>query len=159
MQQKDNEAVWVYLYILPVVQLLSCVQLFLTSWTAAHQAPLSSISPGVSSNTCPLSWWCYLTVLPLPPLFSFCLQSFPALESFPVSWLCAIRWPKYWSFSFTISPFSEYSGLISFRFDLLAVQGTLKRLFQHHNLKASTLQHSAFLWPNSHTCTWLLEKP
>ena len=71
---------------------------------------------------------------------------FPASESFPESVLC-IRWPKYWSFSFNISPSNEYSGLISFRIDwldLLAVQGTFKSLLQHHSLKASILQRSAF---------------
>ena len=79
-------------------------------------------------------------------LFSFCLQSFPASGSFPVSVL-HIRWPKYWSFSFSISSSSEYSGLISFRmdwFDHLAVQGTLKSLLQHHSSKASILWCSAF---------------
>ena len=67
-----------------------------------------------------------------------------------------IRWPKYWSFSFSISPFNEYSGLISFRidwFDLLAVQGTLKSLLQHHSSKASILQHSAFFIVKSHIHT------
>ena len=71
-----------------------------------------------------------------------------------------IRWPKYWSFSFSISPSNEYSGLISFRiywFDLFAVQGTLKSLLQHYGWKTSILQLS--LWFNSHICTWLLEKP
>ena len=80
-------------------------------------------------------------------LFSFCLQSFPASGSFPMSQLVQIRQPKYWSFSFSISPSSEYSGLISFRidwFDLLAFQGTLKNLLQHHSLKASVLQCFAF---------------
>ena len=79
--------------------------------------------------------------------FSFCLQHFPESESFPMSRLALpIRWSKYWSFSFSISPSNEYSGLLSFRidwFDLLAVQGTLKSL-QHHNLKASKLRCSAF---------------
>ena len=73
------------------------------------------------------------------PLF-FCLQASPASGSFPMSWLT--RWPKYWSFSFSISPSSEHSVLISFRidlFDLLAVQGTLESLLQHHNSKASIL--------------------
>ena len=73
--------------------------------------------------------------------------------------LC-IRWPKYWSFSFSISPFNEYSGLISFRMDwldLLAVQGTLKSLLQHHSSKASILWRSAFIKSNSHIHTWLLE--
>ena len=76
-----------------------------------------------------------------------CLQSFPASGSFPVSQLFTIRWPKYWSVSFSISPHNEYSGLISFRtdwFDLLEVQGTFKTLLQHHSSKASILHHSAF---------------
>ena len=73
---------------------------------------------------------------------------FPGIRIFSSESVLHIRWPKYWSFSFRISPSSEYTGLISFRFDwldLLAVQGTLKSLLQHHNLKASVLQHSAFL--------------
>ena len=71
-----------------------------------------------------------------------------------------IRWPKYWSFSFSISPSNEYSGLISFRMDWfdLAVQGTLKSLLPPHSSKASILQHSVFLWSSSHIHTWLLEK-
>ena len=71
-----------------------------------------------------------------------------------------MRWPKYWSFSFNISPSNEYSGLISFRvdwFDILAVQGTLKSLPQH-SLKTSILWHQPSLWSSSHICTWLLEK-
>ena len=78
--------------------------------------------------------------------FSSCSQSFPASGSFQMNQLC-IRWPKYWSFSFSISPSSEYSGLISFKmdwFDLLAVQGTLKSLLQHHSSKASVLWCSGF---------------
>ena len=73
-----------------------------------------------------------------------------------------IRWPKYWSFSFSIYPSNEYSGLISFRiylFDLLVVQGTLKSLLQHHSSKASTLLPSAFFMVHAHIHTWLLEKP
>ena len=81
-----------------------------------------------------------------PHPLSSCLQSFPASGFF--QWVIScIRWPKYWSFSFSISPSNEYSGLISFRIDwldLLAVQGTLKSLFQHHRWKASILWHSAF---------------
>ena len=72
---------------------------------------------------------------------------FPSIRVFSNEWALHIRWPKYWSFSFSISPSDEYSGLISFRmdyFDLLAVQGTLKSLLQHHSSKASILQHSAF---------------
>ena len=80
-------------------------------------------------------------------LFSFCPQSFPASGTFPVNQLFSIRWPKYWSFNFSISPSNEYSGLMSLKInwlDLLAVQGTLKSLLQHHSLKASVLQCSAF---------------
>ena len=79
--------------------------------------------------------------------FSFCLQSFPASGSFPVSWLFPSGGQSIWSFSFSISPSSEHPGLICFRMDwldLLAVQGTLKSLLQHHSSKASILQHSAF---------------
>ena len=79
--------------------------------------------------------------------FSSCLQSFPASESFSSESPLCNRWPKYWSFSFSISLSNEYSGLISFRmdwFDLLAVQWTLKSLLQHYSSKASILRHSAF---------------
>ena len=69
---------------------------------------------------------------------------FPSIRVFSNESVFHIRWPKYWSFSFSISPSNEYSGLISFRMDLLAVQGTLKSLLQHHSSKASILQHSAF---------------
>ena len=96
--------------------------------------PCPSPSPGVCSNSCPLSWWCLPTMsYPVTP-FSSCPQSFPASGSFPVSQLFESDGTKYWSFSFCISPSNEYSGLISFRidwFDLLAVQGTLKTLFEH----------------------------
>ena len=103
-------------------------------------------SPGACSNSYPLSQWSHPTISSSAVPFSSCPQSFPALGSLPVSQLC-IRWPKHWSFSFSISPSNEYSGLISFRidwFDLLAIQGTLKNLLQHHSPKASVLQCSAF---------------
>ena len=86
---------------------------------------------------------------------------FPRIRVFSNESVLRIRWPKYWNCSFSISPSNEYSGLISFRvdwFDLLAVQGTCKSLLQHHSPKTSILQHSAFLWSNSHIHTWLLEK-
>jgi len=98
--------------------------------------------PGACSNSCPSSWWCHPTISSSVTPFTSCPQSFPASRS-----VLHIRWPKYWSFSFSISPSNEYSGLISFRmdwFDLLAVQGTLKSLLQHHSSKASILRHSAF---------------
>ena len=110
---------------------------------------------------CQSSWsfalsWNLLKFMPIELMmlsttpFSFCLQSFLALGSLPMTLMyqaLCIRWPKYWRFNFSISPFNEYSGLISFRidlFDLLAVQGTLKSLLWCHNLKASILQCSAF---------------
>ena len=107
--------------------------------------PCPSLSPWVRSNACPLSQWCYLTISLSAALFSFCLQSFPASQSSNESAL-RIRWPEYWSFSFSISPSNEYSGIISFRIDwleLLAVQGILKSLLKHHNLKTSILWCSA----------------
>ena len=123
------------------------------------------LSPRVCSNWCPLSWWCYLTISSVY-LFSFCLQSFPA-SVFSNQLALRIRRPKYWSFSFSISPSNEYSGLISFRIDclyLLAGQGTLKSLPQHHSLKASVLRHSAvFMVQLSHpymttrkTMAWII---
>ena len=113
------------------------------------RSPCPSPTPRVYSNSSPLSWWCHPTISSSVIPFSSHLQIFPA--SFPrvfsnESVLC-IRWPKYWGFSFSISPSNEYSGLISSRMDwldLLAVQRTLKSLLQHHSSKASILWHSAF---------------
>ena len=109
--------------------------------------PCPSPIPRVYSNSCPLSWWCHPTISSSAIPFSSCLQSFPASGSFSNESVLRIRWPKYLSFSFSISPSNEYSGLIFFRidwFDLIAVQGTLKSLLQHHSSKASVLQCSAF---------------
>ena len=113
--------------------------------------PCLSPTPGVYTNSYLLSWRCHPTISSSVIPFSSCLQSFPASEPFPhqEESVLHIRWPKYWSFSFSfsISPFKEYSGLISFRIDwldLLAVQQALKRLLQHHSSKASILWHSAF---------------
>ena len=131
-----------------VVQSLSCVHLFVTPWTAAQQTSLSfTISPSLlklmpiesvmPSNHLIL---CYPFVL-LPPIF-------PTIRVFHNESDLLIKWPKYWSFSVSISTSNEYLGLNSFSidwFDLLAVQGTLKSVLQHHNLKASILGHSAFL--------------
>ena len=104
--------------------------------------PCPSPTPRVYWNSCPLSQWCHPTISSsVNPFFSR-LQSFPASGSFPMS-----QWPKYWSSSFSISPSNEYSGLISFRMDwldLLAVQGTLNSVLQHHNSKGSILWLSAF---------------
>ena len=119
------------------VQSLSHVLLFATPWPAACQASLSmSIESVMPSNHLVL---CHLLILP-PSIL-------PSIRVFWNESVLCIRWPKYWSFSFNISPSNEYSGLISFRMDwldLLAVQGTFKSLLQHHSSKASILQCSAF---------------
>ena len=132
------------------VQSLSHVRLFATPWTAACQASLSntnsrsllklmSIESVMPSNHLIL---CHPLLLPS--------SIFPSIRVFSNESVLLIRWPKYWSFTFSISPSNEYSGLISFRMnwlDLLAVQGTLKSLLQHHSSKTSTLWHSAFSHP------------
>ena len=128
------------------VQSLSHVRLFVTPWTAACQASLS-----ITNSRSLLKLMSIESVMPskhlilcrplLPP------SIFPSIRVFSNESALRIRWPKYWSFIFNISPSNEYPGLISFRtdwLDLLAVQGTLKTLLQHHSSKASVLQHSAF---------------
>ena len=131
-----------------VVVKLLCSVMSNSSWPHGLQharLPCSLLSPRACSNLCPLSLWCHPTIsFPVEPFF--CLQSFshPGLSNESALW---IRWPKYWSFSFSIGPSNEYLGWISFRidwFDLLAVQGTLKNLLQHHSSKASILQLLAF---------------
>ena len=146
-----------------VVQLFSHVRLFATPWTAALQGSMSftiswslfklmSIESVMPSNHL---IHCHPLLL-LPSVFL-------SISVFYNELAFCIRWPKYWSFS--ISPSSYHSGLISFRLDwldFLPVQGTLKSLLQHHSSKASILWHSVFflfLWFNSHIHTWLLEKP
>ena len=129
------------------VQSLNRVQLFATPWTAARQASLS-----ITNSWSLLKLMSIELVMPSNHLILchplFLLPSiFPSIRVFSSESVLRIRWPKYWSFSFSISPCNEYSGLISFRidwFDLLAVQGTLKSLLQHHSSKASILWCSAF---------------
>ena len=104
--------------------------------------PCPSPTPRACSNSCPSSQWCHPTISSSVIPFSSCLQSSPASGSFNESSFHS-RWPKYWSFSFSISPSNEYSGLISFRtgwLDCLTVQGILKTLLQHDSSKASILQ-------------------
>ena len=139
------------------VQLLSCVRLFATPWIAARQASLSitnsrsppkpmSIKSVMPSNHLIL---CHPLLL-LPSIF-------PSIRVFSNELALRIRWPKYWNFSFNISPSNEHPGLISFRMDwldLLAVQGTLKSLLQHHSSKASILWHSAFFLVQL-SCLWV----
>ena len=126
-----------------VVQSLSCVRLFVTLWPGfpvlhhvreVAQTQVHRVSDAIQPSH-PLS-------SPSPPAFNL-----PSIRVFSNETVLCIKWPKYWSFSFSVSPFNEYSGLISFRMDwldLLAVQGTLKSLFQHHSSKASILWYSAF---------------
>ena len=130
-----------------VVQLLSCVQLFLTPWTAAHQTSLSftvswtllkftTIELVILSNH----------LIPCHPLLLL-PSIFPSIRIFSSESAVCLRWPEYWSFSFSINPFNEYSRLILFRidwFDLLAVQMTLRSLLQHCSLKAWIFWHSAY---------------
>ena len=127
------------------VQSLSCVRLFATPWIAAHQASRSI----TNSQSPPMS---IVLVMPSNHLISchplLILPSiFPSIRVFSNESALLIRWSKYWTFSFNISPSTEHPGLISFRMDwldLLAVQGTLKSLLQHHSSKASILRHPAF---------------
>ena len=127
----------------PIVPSLSRVLLFATPWTAASQASLSITNFGSLLKLMSIE-----SVMPSKHLI-LCLpllllpSVFPSIRVFSNESVLLIKWPKYWSFSFSISPSNEYSGLISFRMDwlgLLAVQGTLKRLLQHHNSKASNLR-------------------
>ena len=131
------------------VQLLSCVPMdFASPWTAACQASLS-----ITNSWSLLKFMSIVSVMPSNHLILCCpllLPSsiFPSIRVFSSESVLRIRWPKYWSFSLSLSPSNEYSGLISFRMDgldLLAVQGTLKSLLQHHSSKASILWRSAFL--------------
>ena len=143
------------------VQCLSCVWLFVTPWTAARQVSLSitnswtllkimSIESMMPSNH-------LILCRPLLP------SILPSIRVFSSESVVQIRWPKYWNFSFSISPSSEYSGLSSFRmdwFDFLVIQRTLSRVFsntmvQRHQFFSAQLS----LWSNSHIHTWLLEKP
>ena len=139
-----------------LVHSLSPVQLFATSWTAAHQALLS-----ITNSQSLLKLMSIVSVLPSNHLILRCpLFLLPSIFSsilvFSSESVLRIRWPKYWSFSFSIIPSNEYPGLISFRMDwlyLLAVQGTLKSLLQQHILNASVLRCSAFFMVQlSHLC-------
>ena len=119
------------------VQSFSLVQLFVTPWTAAHQSSLSfTISQSLLKLIC-IEFVMTSNHLILCHLFLILPSIFPSIRVFSNESALHIRWPKYWSFSFSISPSSEYSGLISFRIDWF---GTLKSLLKHHSLKASILQ-------------------
>ena len=143
------------------VQLLSRERFFATPWTA-RQASLSITNPRSSFKLMSIE-----SVMPSNHLILchplLLLPSiFPSVRVFSSDSAVRIRWPKYWSFSFSISLSNEYSRLISFSndwFDLLAVQGTLKSLLQYHSSKASNFGSQPSLWSNFHIHTWLLEKP
>ena len=146
MRYRLAEKVALYQY--SSVQSLSHVWFFETPWTAAHQASLS-----ITNTWSLLKLMSIESVMPsnhlflCHPLLLSLLSIFPSIRVFYNESVVCIRWPEYWSFSFSISPSNEYSGLISFRMDwvdLLAVQGTLKSLLQYHSSKASILQCSTF---------------
>ena len=137
-------------------QSLSHVQLFVTPWTAIRQASLSITNsrsppkPMSIESVIPSNYLILCRPLLLLP------SIFPSIRVFSNESALHIRWPKYWSRSCNISPTNEHPGLISFRMDwldILAVQGTLKSLLQHHSSKASILRHSAFFMSNSHIHT------
>ena len=144
-----HSGVVVVVVVVVVTQLLSCVLLFTTPWTTARQASLSftvswSLLKLMSIESVTL---CYHLILCRPLLL---LPSiFPSIRVFSSESALLIRWPKYWSFSFSVSPSNEHSGLISFRidwFDFLAVQRTLKSLLQHHNSKHQFFSTQPSLW-------------
>ena len=132
-----------------------------TPWTAAHQVLLS-----ITNSQSLLKLISIELVMPSNHLIlchSFLLlpSNFPSIRVFPNESVLLIRWPKYWRFSFSISPSNERPGLTSFRMDwldLLAVQGTLKSLLQHHNSKSSIFRCSAFFMIQISHHTWLLER-
>ena len=143
------------------VQSLSCVWLFATPWIAAWQASLSitnsrSLHRLMSIElVMPPNHLIFCHPLLLPP------SIFPSIRVFSNKSVLCIRRPKYWSFSFSISPSNEYSGLISFTVDwlyLLAVQGTLKSFLQHHSFKSINSSALSFLYSPAHIHIWLLEK-
>ena len=134
------------------MQFSSVTRSCLTLWSHELQhtrPPCPSPTPRVHPNPCPLCWWCHPTTSSSVVPFSSCPQSFPASGSFQMNQALHIRLstPKYWSFSFNISPSNEHPGLISFRMDwldLLIVQGTLRSLLQHHSSETLILQCPAF---------------
>ena len=160
------DSLWVIAYLkmsLVSVVMFSCLVVSDTLWPhRLHHTrpPCPSSYPGACSDSCPLSWWCHPTIS--SSVSSFCFLSFPASGSFPLSWLFASGGQSIGaSASASVLPMT-IQELISFRidwFDLLAVQGTLNSLLQHHSSEASILGAQSSLWSNSHIYTWILEKP
>ena len=144
------------------VQSLSRVRLFATPWIAAHKASLSITNSRSSLKLMSIESLMPSSYLILCRHFLLLPPIPPSIRVFSNESIHRMRWPKYWSFSFKISPSKEHPGLISFRMDwldLLAVQGTLRSLLQHHSSKASILRYSAFFTVQLHTHTWPQEKP
>ena len=136
-----------------LVQLLSCVRFFETSWTVACQASLSITNSWSLFRLMSIELLMPSNHLILCHPLLFLPSIFPSVRVFSSESVLCISWPKYWSFSFSISPSNEYSGLISFRMqwlELLAVQGTLKSFLQYHSSKASVFGFQLSLWSNSH---------
>ena len=148
--------IYIYIIFIVVVQPISCVRLFTTTWTAAHQASLS-----ITNSWSLLKLMSIELVMPSNHLNLCCClllpSIFPSIRVFFNESALCIRWSKYWSFTFSISSSHEYSGLVSSRidwFDLFAIQGTLKSLLQYHSSLAHqffSTQHS--LWSNTHIYT------
>ena len=128
-------------------QSLSCVWLLWPHELQHARPPCPSPTPGVHSNSCPSSQWCHPAISSSVVPFSSYPPIPPSIRVFSNESTLRMRWPRYWSFSFSIIPSKVIPGLISFRMDwldLLAVQGTLRRLLQHHGSKGSILRRSAF---------------
>ena len=157
-----NRSVRYTLYLFSSVQWLSHVQLFATPQTAARQASLS-----ITNSWSLLKFMSIESVMPSNHLILchpllFLPSIFLSISVVSNEWALHIRWPEYWSFSLSISPSDEHPGLISFRmdwFDLLAVQGTLKSLLQHHRSKHQFFGAQPSLWSSCHIHTWQLGKP
>ena len=129
-----------------------------TTWTPACQGPLS-FTIRVSSNFCPLSWWCYPTILSSASLFS-CVQSPPTSGSFPMSRALCIKWSKYWNFSFKNSPSNEYSGLIFFRTDWFdsprdSKESSLAPQFKNINSLVLRLLYGLNIYTNIRIYSWI----
>ena len=116
--------------------------------------PCPSPTPGVHSNPCPLSWWCHPTISSTVVPFSSCPQSFPTSGSFQMSQPLCIRWPKYWSFSFNISPSNEHPGLICFRMDRLALLNAFKDLRSVQQVFGGVVFLLEAQWRNERSDKW-----
>ena len=149
-----NKYMHIHIYIYTHMHIYASVQFsrsVVSDYLIPHESqhgrpPCPSPTPGVHPNSCPSSWWCHPAISSCHPLLLLPLIP-PSIRIFSNESTLPMRWPKYWSFSFSIIPSKEHPGLISYRMDwldLLAVQGTPKSLLQHHRSKPSILWHPAF---------------